>query len=641
MSTNLNYNKLRGGYYTPKAIADFLTQWAIKSKTTSVLEPSSGDGVFVESSLDRLINLGLNDNDVNDMILSIELDPNEANKIVSRIRGRKINNASSIVKADDFFNIAKTELIGNRLFDAVVGNPPFIGYQNFVKEYRDIAFQIMRDVGLNPTKLTNIWVPFLVVSASLLNQGGRLGMVIPAELFQVNYTGETRKFLADCFSEIIIITFRKLLFPKIQQEVILLLGEKNGGSATTIRTIELEDVKDIVSLNLNGDPNIESKTMIHSKDKWTYYFLSMKEISFLQCVKRELDLSLTGEYLDVDVGVVTGQNKFFVLPHSKVLENNLQGNVHRIVTRSAHLKGVTFGESDWEENQRSDYPMYLFMPPDKEFDQLPKAIRNYIRVGEKEKYHKGYKCSIRKTWHMVPSIWIPDVFMLRQIHSHPKLILNDVKATCTDTIHRVKVSEGVDRRNLAAGFLNSLTFAFSELIGRSYGGGVLTFEPSECEKLPIPIKGLEKLAFDETDRLVRKNRIDEVLDMTDKTVLIDALGLSLADVKLLRNIWQKLRDRRVNRNHNSGKKASQRRARTMPKPQRKVYHVTPNPGGGWDIQKQGGKRASGHFDKKAEAVDRGKELAKSGPVGQIKIHKQDGTIQTEHTYGEDQYPPEG
>lgn len=74
---------------------------------------------------------------------------------------------------------------------------------------------------------------------------------------------------------------------------------------------------------------------------------------------------------------------------------------------------------------------------------------------------------------------------------------------------------------------------------------------------------------------------------------------------------------------------------------RKVYHVTKNPGVGWDIKKEGGERASGHFDTKTDAISRGKELAKSGGLGQIKIHGQDGKIQTEHTYGKDPYPPKG
>ena len=68
---------------------------------------------------------------------------------------------------------------------------------------------------------------------------------------------------------------------------------------------------------------------------------------------------------------------------------------------------------------------------------------------------------------------------------------------------------------------------------------------------------------------------------------------------------------------------------------RKVYHVTPSGKGGWNVQKEGAKRASDHLGTKAEAVARGKELAKSGSLGQIKIHGQDGRIQTEHTYGKD------
>lgn len=74
---------------------------------------------------------------------------------------------------------------------------------------------------------------------------------------------------------------------------------------------------------------------------------------------------------------------------------------------------------------------------------------------------------------------------------------------------------------------------------------------------------------------------------------------------------------------------------------RQVYHITKNQGGSWDVKKEGGQRSSGNFDTKQEAVRRGKELAKNAPLGQIKIHGQDGKIQTEHTYGKDPYPPKG
>lgn len=74
---------------------------------------------------------------------------------------------------------------------------------------------------------------------------------------------------------------------------------------------------------------------------------------------------------------------------------------------------------------------------------------------------------------------------------------------------------------------------------------------------------------------------------------------------------------------------------------RKTYHVAPNRDGGWNVKSENASRASSSYDTKADAVDRAKELAKAQPLGQVVIHGQDGRIQTEHTYGQDPYPPRG
>lgn len=556
MLDTLDYIKLRGGYYTPKAIADFLTKWAIRSPHDSVLEPSSGDGIFIESAIDRLRFLGPNSNKVDKQILAVELDPEEADKIIEKIQNKSVDNPASMVRNDDFFSIAKNELIGKCLFDVIVGNPPFIRYQNFIEESRDMALQMMKDIGLNPNKLTNIWVPFLVLSIQLLKRGGRLAMVIPAELFQVNYAGETRKFLTDSFSNITIITFEKLVFKGIQQEIVLILGEKNGDSASTIKTIEMENINDLssldsdlISLNMDNNPALESKLMTHSEEKWTYYFLDREEIQFLRSIKKRYHIPTAKEFLDVDVGLCTGQNEFFVLSPTEVLKRGLESNVIRIITRSAHLKGITLVPRDWDENIQCDYPMFLFMPPEDDINQLDSNIKDYIKYGETNSFNKGYKCRIRQRWYNVPSVWVPDAFMLRQVHSYPKIVLNEVGATCTDTVHRIKIRDGVDGHQIAVAFLNSLTFVFSELMGRSYGGGVLTFEPSECEKIPIPFNSIDRQNFARIDELIRQNKIDDALDINDRILLVENLGLSLGEAKILRRIWKKLRDRRINRKH--------------------------------------------------------------------------------------------
>jgi len=74
---------------------------------------------------------------------------------------------------------------------------------------------------------------------------------------------------------------------------------------------------------------------------------------------------------------------------------------------------------------------------------------------------------------------------------------------------------------------------------------------------------------------------------------------------------------------------------------RKTYHVTSDGEGGWRVKAEGASRASSTHEKKADAVEGAKGLAKNQPLGQVVIHGENGKIQTEYTYGKDPYPPKG
>ena len=538
--------KLRGGYYTPQPIADFLANWAIQTSSTKILEPSCGDGMLLEAAVQRLIYCGAERTSIYNLVQGIELVPEEAQKASERIMA--INDAQPAkIDAGDFFTICQTYLAKDRFFDAIIGNPPFIRYQNFPESHRAMAFYLMQRAGLHPNRLTNSWVPFLVAATELLTKTGRLAMVIPAELLQVNYAAELRYFLSSHYSYITLITFKKLVFDGIQQEIVLLLGERNGSEHTGIRTIELDGIDDLISYEHTAFSRDELKEMDHSTEKWTMYFLDAEELDLLRRLKAHTKLTTAGHIIDVDVGIVTGLNEFFVLSQQQVEKHALMPYTQRIVGRSAHLPGILFSESDWLMNVEKQSPAFLLNLPDEPFHRLPDTLKEYVNGGEEKGLHKGYKCRIRNRWYIVPSVWIPQAFMLRQVHHYPKIILNDAAATCTDTIHRVRLRNGVPAGTVAASFLNSLTFAFSEVTGRSYGGGVLELEPNEAEKLPLPLIGADMLNLYELDKLLREGNIYAALDITDKVLLQDGLGLSCNETKMLRTIWQKLRDRRINR----------------------------------------------------------------------------------------------
>ncbi len=541
----LNSNKLRGGYYTPQAIADFICKWAITESGQRVLEPSCGDGNFVESAIRRFIELGVSPRRLQGQLNGIELIKEEAEKAKARAARYGLN-STTIVKSDFFNYIAGAN--GNSHYDVVVGNPPFIRYQNFPEAHREKAFEMMRQIGLEPNRLTNIWVPFLVVSASILNKGGKLGMVIPAELFQVKYAADTRVFLANYFERITIITFKKLVFSDIQQEVVLLLCEKNAPSNKGIRVVEIDSLDQLGSLDIAKIHKSEVKSLDHSKEKWTKYFLEEEEIRLLRKIKSDKRIKTCSDVMDVDVGIVTGKNDFFMMDANTVSLFELKPYTRKVMSKSVHFKGIIFNNTDFEDNSEAQYPVHLFLPSDKEFDKLPRACKSYIEHGEKQGYNSGYKCKIRNRWYITPSLWAPDAFVLRQVGDYPKLIINKTEASSTDTIHRVRLKTKVKPEILAVSFLNSLTFAFSEITGRSYGGGVLTFEPTEIEELPLPILNDPKIDYKKIDALMRQRKIEEVLDLIDEELLVKQYKFTKSEVRSLRTIWKKLSNRRRNRN---------------------------------------------------------------------------------------------
>ena len=72
--------------------------------------------------------------------------------------------------------------------------------------------------------------------------------------------------------------------------------------------------------------------------------------------------------------------------------------------------------------------------------------------------------------------------------------------------------------------------------------------------------------------------------------------------------------------------------------ERAVYHVVPNSSGERWVVSQENAEFRREFDTKEEALAFAKERAKSAELGQVKVHKQDGNMEYENTYGQD--PPE-
>lgn len=535
--------KLRGGYYTPVSLARYVCEWALRNGDEKVLEPSAGDGNFLAALNDAAGDEGAV------QVTAVEIDREEITK--ARTRAAALPQVDVTWRNEDFF-AAYRKL--PRDFDVVVGNPPFIRFQHFDAESRETAFGHLRKHGYRPTKLANAWAAFVQLSVELLRPGGRLAMVIPAELLQVKYAAELRERITQMFDHVVLVTFQKLVFEGIQQEVVLLLAEGKRAAAghhSVVHTIEFADAASLFSVGSLSEVIAHSPEK-HARDdvKWTALFLPDESFSSLEKAYKNNGVQKLGELAKVEVGIVTGRNSFFVIDDERARSVRLNGFSQPLVGRTSSLRSIYFGKKDFAAHSEK-HPSVLIDLNGVPEENLSSELVEYIQQGESAGVHKGYKCSIRKRWYDVPSIYVPDAFLFRQIHDAPLLVANKARATSTDTIHRVRFHEELAAETVAAAFCNSLTFAWAEVCGRSYGGGLLELEPREALELPIPLEAADAIDERKLDRILRKDGVEAALDYSDPILLRDGLGMSAADVRAVRDCWVQLRDRRKNRKHMS------------------------------------------------------------------------------------------
>jgi len=451
--TDLDKDKLRGGYYTSSQVADWLCAWAIRSPKDFVLEPSCGDGAFLVAAAARLKSLGAKSPTILNHLTGIEIIAKESAKASARLEKFIGVRANSTIETTDFFSWWQQSKKAS--YDVIVGNPPFIRYQTFPEPHRTKAMEIMVELGLSPNRLTNIWVPFVVASAASLKPGGRMALVLPAELLQVSYAAQLRSFLTDRFSRIDIIACNELFFDHAEQEVVLLLADGALAKASPSNScrVTMTEARTVAEIT-NRIPSAilaeaQPKTIKHDNEKWLKYFLSESEIGFM----RELrDSNLTvnmSTHASINVGVVTGKNEFFVLTGEQVIELGIEDYTAPLVSRSAQLKGARIGKADWKSLAAAgDRVHLLHLAP---FHELKPSgsLAKYIRFGESQEVHKGFKCSVRAPWYKVPSVWAPDGFSFRQIYDFPRMVMNQAGATSTDTIHRLTCKTDKPERVIA------------------------------------------------------------------------------------------------------------------------------------------------------------------------------------------------
>jgi adenine-specific DNA methylase len=388
---------------------DFLVGWAMRDGASSIMDPSCGDGSFLQAAQDggaaRLI--------------GIDLDPTAVEGCRSTLQGA---DAALLLQAD-FFAIDPGRFGG---LDAIVGNPPFVRYQRFSETSRRPALESALRFGVRLTRLTSTWAPFLLHAAQFLRTGGRLVMVVPAEISQTQYGLPTLRALVGRFASVTLVSFEQNIFKDAQADTYLLLAEGYGGRADGVQLLPLRGLDDLA--DMSPDENRGLALPIEEDFRFVEAFLSPAERRAWRRAKAAEQVFALGDLGTITNGYVTGDNEFFHRTRSEAVAGGIPSEWLLPVARNARsFPGLRLALDDLEAQEAGGKAHHLVVPEDGLFSD-GQALERFVSEGEGLGTPQRFKCRTRTPWWRVPGLVQADILLTYMAGTWPRAALNTAGA---------------------------------------------------------------------------------------------------------------------------------------------------------------------------------------------------------------------
>ena len=235
--------------------------------------------------------------------------------------------------------------------------------------------------------------------------------------------------------KITLITFEQLVFPDIEQEVVVFIGEK-GEEEKGIRIIEMNNLSGFAQLDLsqNGFQKLQ-----HVKEKWTKYFVNAEEMSLIQELRADKRFAQFSEYGIINVGITTGNNGYFSITEETSEQYQLSEVTLPLIGRSSHVHGIYFTAQDWEKNKIAGKRARLISFPEIPYDEYPPKHKGTFHSAKRMAKHEGLQMLHPGKMVHCSFCMGSDAFFLRRNNFYPKFVLNKCDAVSTDIMHRMRI----------------------------------------------------------------------------------------------------------------------------------------------------------------------------------------------------------
>ncbi len=296
--------KGRGVVFTPIVIADYILSkisYPILNgnpETENIIDLSCGSGIFLVRAINKHLKLTKNKESANNVISYIEttvvgfdVDPiavmlSKTNIIVELMRHiqksfplerelkLRIYCTNSLKKTDERDSEAIIEAKKSQ-YRFVIGNPPYVESKKMDSESKSICRQFFPSIAKGGFDL---YLFFVDLGINLLQEGGKLGFIIPNKFLNARYAKPIREKIIKngMIKHIVNLAHQKVFNPAVYPIILILQNNKQKeNSANMLSKIDVNDLldetvqKDGNDVDLSIFANTINKT-IYFADKLSY-----------------------------------------------------------------------------------------------------------------------------------------------------------------------------------------------------------------------------------------------------------------------------------------------------------------------------------------------------------------------------------
>jgi hypothetical protein len=324
-----------------------------------------------------------------------------------------------------------------------------------------------------------------------LDQNGLAIWLVPSEITEVNYGKTIREYLTDKVNleRIHFFEHSDVQFEDALVSSCVIVYRKSEPSMHTVQITtgtsfaRPDSVFDI------------SKGDLRRKNKWSKHILQSKPVADIS-VSPEKKL---GDLFTIKRGIATGDNNFFVLSKEQAMALEIPKKYLRnVLPPSRYLKGdvVRLDEDGFLDTKKKLVLLDVDLSMDQIQTQYPKLYK-YLKEGMDKGVHLGYLTSRRGPWYSQEKRNTPSFFVRYmnreskdQKTHHSIFIKNETDAIATNSYLMLYQKPSGLFAPLAVDIWSFLRKGLDKTLyryGRTYGGGLVKFEPNELREIPITV----------------------------------------------------------------------------------------------------------------------------------------------------------